>query len=157
MRQNFKLNLVLVLVLKSKALYWQFWRPFPFRFHGKSRAREREKPIMPPSRYFHGPYSYRTSTNQRARNRSVIEKKNLFESRPLLSRNIFSEVKGKGVWTFWQKRVEHQLGRKYLTNLPATTELNTPSTLWLEEEKVMYTGADSTKITEYVKTKLGTP
>ena len=54
-------------------------------------------------------------------------KKNLFGSGPLLSRNIFSEV--KVVWTFWQKRVERQLGRKYLTNFPATTELNTPSTL----------------------------
>ena len=33
----------------------------------------------------------------------LLKKKNPFGSRPLLRRNIFSEVKGKVVWTFWQK------------------------------------------------------
>ena len=35
-----------------------FFRPFPLKFLGKSRAQEREKQIEPPSRHFHGLYSY---------------------------------------------------------------------------------------------------
>ena len=52
---------------------------FMLKFLWKSRAREREQQIAPPSRHFHGLLSYRTklSTNQRARNRSFIVKTGL--------------------------------------------------------------------------------
>ena len=38
---------------------WQFQRPFPLKFLGKSSARERGKQIAPPSRHLRGLYSYR--------------------------------------------------------------------------------------------------
>ena len=59
-----------------------------FQFFGKMHAREKEIQIVPPSRHFHGLYSYRlqlsnlvprvslslSTTDQRARNHSVIVK-----------------------------------------------------------------------------------
>ena len=56
-----------------------FWQPFPLKFLGKLNVQESEKQTSPPSHHFYGLYSYRPwlSTNQRARNHSVIVKQDM--------------------------------------------------------------------------------
>ena len=84
-----------------------FWRPFPLKFLGKSRAQEREKQIAPPSRHFYDLCSYQT--NQRGRNRSVILKFRFFFWNGELSRDF-----GKWLlfsWSWSVVKVGYNLGR----------------------------------------------